>query len=82
MQFAHGPVFVLAGGLAGWAIALVGLLGIGFLFFPYTSRFKLDVRCSMICGQCGYDLTGNVSGTCPECGTMAAQNPKDRDSRT
>ena len=21
------------------------------------------------CQQCGYDLTGNVSGTCPECGT-------------
>jgi hypothetical protein len=21
------------------------------------------------CGVCGYNLTGNVSGTCPECGT-------------
>ena len=21
------------------------------------------------CQRCGYDLTGNVSGTCPECGT-------------
>jgi hypothetical protein len=21
-----------------------------------------------LCGRCGYDLTGNVSGTCPECG--------------
>ena len=21
------------------------------------------------CGQCGYDLTGNTSGRCPECGT-------------
>lgn len=21
--------------------------------------------------QCGYDLTGNVSGRCPECGTKA-----------
>lgn len=21
------------------------------------------------CSSCGYDLTGNVSGTCPECGT-------------
>jgi hypothetical protein len=20
------------------------------------------------CPQCGYDLTGNVSGVCPECG--------------
>jgi len=23
---------------------------------------------SMHCGQCGYNLTGNVSGVCPECG--------------
>ena len=22
------------------------------------------------CQQCGYDLTGNVSGRCPECGTL------------
>ena len=22
-----------------------------------------------LCSTCGYDLTGNVSGTCPECGT-------------
>ena len=21
------------------------------------------------CARCGYDLTGNVSGVCPECGT-------------
>jgi rubrerythrin len=24
------------------------------------------------CGRCGYDLTGNVSGVCPECGTRRA----------
>jgi len=23
------------------------------------------------CGECGYDLTGNVSGRCPECGAAA-----------
>jgi len=23
-----------------------------------------------LCGACGYNLTGNVSGICPECGTM------------
>jgi hypothetical protein len=22
-----------------------------------------------LCGKCGYNLTGNVSGVCPECGT-------------
>lgn len=25
------------------------------------------------CRRCGYDLTGNVSGTCPECGTACRQ---------
>jgi len=30
---------------------------------------KLSVH---LCRQCGYDLTGNVSGRCPECGTPVA----------
>lgn len=25
-------------------------------------------RANGLCGECGYDLTGNKSGTCPECG--------------
>ena len=29
----------------------------------------LSARGEKICSACGYDLTGNVSGTCPECGT-------------
>lgn len=24
------------------------------------------------CRRCGYDLTGNISGRCPECGTVAS----------
>ena len=31
-------------------------------------------RRSGVCAECGYDLTGNVSGKCPECG--AHVNPK------
>jgi len=27
------------------------------------------------CLKCGYDLTGNVSGRCPECGTPIASPP-------
>jgi hypothetical protein len=26
-----------------------------------------------VCRHCGYNLTGNVSGTCPECGTAMAE---------
>jgi hypothetical protein len=25
-----------------------------------------------LCTECGYDLTGNQSGTCPECGTLVS----------
>jgi len=26
-----------------------------------------------LCVKCAYNLTGNVSGTCPECGTKVTQ---------
>ena len=32
-------------------------------------RLRLPPRC---CQKCGYDLTGNVSGRCPECGATAS----------
>jgi hypothetical protein len=28
------------------------------------------------CPHCGYDLTGNVSGVCPECGQSARQTAR------
>jgi rubrerythrin len=28
-----------------------------------------------LCEQCAYDLTGNASGVCPECGAPAAAVP-------
>lgn len=30
------------------------------------------------CPNCGYDLTGNVSGVCPECGTPVKREGKTR----
>lgn len=30
------------------------------------------------CWHCGYDLTGNVSGTCPECGTARRVRLRNR----
>ena len=47
----------LAAAAAAWAI---------------VARARLARRTRLgACKQCGYDLTGNVSGTCPECGAAA-----------
>jgi len=32
-------------------------------------------RAAGLCEQCAYDLTGNASGVCPECGAPAAVVP-------
>lgn len=33
---------------------------------------------SELCGQCDYNLTGNVSGMCPECGTRIPEEKKNK----
>jgi len=64
---ADGWAWRFYSGLA-WLVS-VGLLVISNAFvagFRLTEslRWKWDARC----GGCGYNLTGNVSGVCPECG--------------
>ena len=34
-------------------------------------RHRDELRGRRCCARCGYDLTGNTSGVCPECGTPA-----------
>lgn len=67
----------------GWYIpsGRVGMVSLAVttfvvLFVPYLParyvHYKLRWRRledANLCGACGYDLTGNVSGRCPECGT-------------
>lgn len=50
-----------AGFMAMWCIG-----GFRALYYFSPARPKQPALC---CGQCGYNLTGNVSGVCPECGT-------------
>lgn len=38
-----------------------------YVFIPYRRHMR-RVRLGL-CLSCGYDLTGNESGVCPECGT-------------
>ena len=53
--------------LIGPAIAFCVLMAGAFLLDPYTTEYEL-FECR-VCVTCGYDLTGNMSGVCPECGT-------------
>jgi hypothetical protein len=45
-----------------WLLFVLVLLPTAFLW--YRDRRIPPGHCR----KCGYDLTGNVSGTCPECG--------------
>ena len=36
-------------------------------------RRRRRLRAAHVCLQCGYSLTGNVSGVCPECGTPCTE---------
>ena len=38
-------------------------------------------RLSGGCVRCGYSLTGNTSGVCPECGTPVPKEPADKSPR-
>ena len=57
----------------GWSIALplwipFLLIAIPTAFLFWLDRRRIPPHC---CQKCGYDLTGNTSGTCPECGAPA-----------
>ena len=49
------------------------LPGVRWVVVPLVRRVRA-VRRRGGCVKCGYDLTGNVSGVCPECGRDSAPN--------
>lgn len=51
------------------AIGLVFAIAFAFLAIPVSHMKRLAQQDTSKCVSCGYDLTGNVSGVCPECGT-------------
>ena len=66
----------VAASVIGGSGAAVGL-GLGLIaflvpLFLIGRRPSLKARflASNVCRACGYDLAGNVSGVCPECGTV------------
>jgi hypothetical protein len=80
-------VAIFLGGPEAWMllwlfVPYVALLLAG-VFRGYSER---EIEYRKICGQClhcGYNLRGNVSGTCPECGrSTAASDQKTLKART
>lgn len=63
-------------GNTGTNIPLLYLAGIllclAVLLSRLRNRARVD-RCKTNCMQCGYDLAGNRSGRCPECGALSLQ---------
>jgi len=43
--------------------------GVGIRQFGLADNAVVDVLMHPTCQNCGYDLTGNTIGVCPECGT-------------
>jgi hypothetical protein len=65
---AYIPFWEIAGPLALYPVVQLTLLGA-----RGVRRRRRRLR--GLCVQCGYNLTGNVSGTCPECGhALEAEN--------
>ncbi len=63
--YATGAVFGATSGL----ICALGAPLVARGFLRAGIRRTLAERAIPICTNCGYHLTGNVSGVCPECGT-------------
>ena len=55
-------------GLAVVWVALVACAAIAWWWWDRPIDLAAQRRASGQCPYCGYDLTGNVSGVCPECG--------------
>lgn len=57
--------------LPGFDLTLPLWIPLLVVALPIAWLFRRDRQCfsRYQCQHCGYNLTGNVSGTCPECGT-------------
>jgi hypothetical protein len=67
-------------GMAGFAVEWPVLVLVFLTPSVATLIWRRCHRCKQdgVCRKCRYDLTGNVSGTCPECGTHIGETrPKE-----
>jgi len=63
-------------GLPFW-FALTILAGYPMLAFIRGPFRRFRRRRRGLCVQCGYNLTGNTTGVCPECGTQTCRDTEN-----
>ena len=66
----QGPWATVAAADGGYALGFGAVVAWRLLERRRTLRSRR--RSKGLCTECGYDLTGNVSGKCPECGTLVS----------
>lgn len=54
------------------------ILGVWFVFFGNQMPYLEEARSKSACAVCEYDLTGNTSGICPECGTTIPKEMREK----
>ena len=64
MYVVYCPSLIVIGCLAAYPVVVL---------IRRPARRRCYRREHSLCVTCGYDLTGNVSGVCPECGTKVEQ---------
>ncbi len=65
-------------GLLGIALCLLALCPIFLFLWWRLEQLVVLERRGLFCTECGYDLTGNQSGQCPECGKkLPVADPAD-----
>ena len=58
---------------------IAGVYSVSIFMLPQMLKVPIVTRCIRervggVCLDCGYDLTANTSGTCPECGNPVPVN--------
>ena len=72
------PFRTWAIGVPFWALVFLPTLLLAASAMISGRTFRRHRRLSRgLCLTCGYNLTGNTSGVCPECGTPMAAEAKE-----
>lgn len=62
------------------ALVLFGLIAVPNLIALNRKAKRRLLELQGLCRHCGYNLTGNISGVCPECGNAITQSIPDGNS--